>query len=338
MSLLGYDPTVYYRGRATIEAVSLGIPVDAGEAVFRCNLVTVTEGRMASSNAGHISSHEAAQLIDALNQRFASDRLRFFAGVGYRHILKLGGREESLGANCTPAHDIPGQPVAGYLPQGEGAGYLLELMAAAEEVLADHPVNQARRAAGKMAASGIWLFWGSGQVPVMPPFAEVFGVKAAMTSAVDLLNGLARMAGLTVLQLPGITDGPDNDFAGQAAGALRALESHDLVVIHVEAPDEAGHAGSVAEKTAMIERIDTDIIGPLRRYQAPLRLLIMPDHPTPIALRTHTGEPVPFIVSGDGVAASGGVRLTEPEAAAGGLLVDPGYTIMKRLVTGHGQG
>lgn len=344
MSLLGYDPTVYYRGRATIEAVSMGIPVDAADVFFRCNLVTVSDGRLTSFNAGHIGSDESQQLIDALNRALGNDRVRFYPGVGYRHILKLVGREETLAAECTPPHDIPGEPVDGYLPKGPGGDYLRELMAASEEVLAGHPVNRARRAAGKAPATAVWLFWGSGQVPAMPPFSEVFGVTAAMTSAVDLLNGLARMAGLDVLSLPGITDGPDNDFAGQAEGALAALEGHDLVVVHVEAPDEAGHAGSVAEKTAMIERIDGEIIARLRAWSADarrtsaaesLRLLVMPDHPTPIPVKTHTADPVPFMLSGSGFAGNGAVRFTEREAAASGLLVDPGYTIMRRLVTGR---
>ncbi len=344
MSLLGYDPTVYYRGRATIEAVSMGIPVEAADVFFRCNLVTVSDGRLTSFNAGHIGSDESQQLIDALNRTLGNDRVRFYPGVGYRHILKLVGREETLAAECTPPHDIPGELVDGYLPKGSGGDYLRELMAASEEVLAGHPANRARRAVGKAPATGVWLFWGSGQVPAMPPFSEVFGVTAAMTSAVDLLNGLARMAGLDVLSLPGITDGPDNDFAGQAEGALAALDGHDLVVVHVEAPDEAGHAGSVAEKTAMIERIDGEIIARLRAWSADarrtsaaesLRLLVMPDHPTPIPMKTHTADPVPFMLSGSGFAGNGAVRFTEREAAATGLLVDPGYTIMRRLVTGR---
>ncbi len=347
MSLLGYDPTVYYRGRATIEAVSMGISVDPGEVVFRCNLVTVENGRLVSFNAGHIGSDESRQLIDSLNRELGYYHARFYPGVGYRHILKLIGREETLAAACTPPHDIPGESVDGYLPRGPGSDYLRELMAASAELLFDHPVNRVRRAAGKPPATAVWLFWGSGQVPVMPSFSEVFGVTAAMTSAVDLLNGLARMAGFDVLSLTGITDGPDNDFAGQAEGALAALHGHDLVVIHVEAPDEAGHAGSVAEKTAMIERIDAEIIARLRAYSADslltsateaLRLLVMPDHPTPISVRTHTAHPVPFMLSGSGFAACGAVRFTEPEAVATGLLVDPGYTIMRRLVTGHAHG
>lgn len=339
MSLLGYDPTRYYRGRATIEAVSMGIPVGDNEVAFRCNLVSIRDGRMESFNAGHISSDESRQLIHALNKELGRGGVRFYPGVGYRHILVLAGRENTLKAACTPPHDIPGEPVADKLPQGPGADYLRELMTASEAVLAEHPVNVARRAAGQAEATGIWLFWGSGRLPEMPPFPEVFGVTAAMTSAVDLLNGLARMSGIDVLTLPGITDGPDNDFAGQAEGALAALQGHDLVVIHVEAPDEAGHSGKVAEKVAMIERIDGEIIARLRNYSGDaLRLLVMPDHPTPISVRTHTAEPVPFLLAGPGFSAGGAARFTERDAAASGLLVDPGYTIMKKLVTGLADG
>lgn len=339
MSLLGYDPTVYYRGRAAIEAVGMDIPVDDGEVAFRCNLVTVEDGRMRSHSCGGITSEEAHRLVDALNDELAGNGARFFRGVKYRHICKLVGREDTLSATCTPPHDILGQPVAEYLPRGPGSDYLRELMTASEAVLAGHPVNRTRRAAGKAPATGIWLFWGSGQVPAMPSFREVFGVTAAMTSAVDLLNGLARMADIDVLSLPGVSDGPENDYAGQAEGALAALDGHDLVVVHVEAPDEAAHVGSVTEKVAAIQQVDREIVARLRAYSADsLRLLVMPDHPTPISVRTHTADPVPFMLSGRGFTGNGATRFTERDAAATGLLVDPGYTIMRKLVTGRDDG
>jgi 2,3-bisphosphoglycerate-independent phosphoglycerate mutase len=212
MSVLGYDPRVYYRGRAAIEARSMGIPIGQGEAVFRCNLVAVRDGQMWDYSSGHISTDEAAELIAALNESLGNDQVRFYPGVSYRHICKLKGLEETLAATCTPPHDIPGQPISQFLPKGPGSGFLRDLMSRSEAVLQNHPVNIRRRARGEVPATMLWLFWGSGQILDMPPFKQVYGLKAAMTSGVDLLRGLAQMMGMTVLDIPGVTDGLDNDI------------------------------------------------------------------------------------------------------------------------------
>jgi len=331
MSVMGYDPAVYYKGRAGIEARSLGIDVGAGEAVFRCNLVNTDGGRMRDYSAGHIGSDEAGELIAALNKELGSDDITFYPGVSYRHILKLKGHGDALKAVCTPPHDIPGQSVAEHLPKGEGGAVLRDLMARSEIVLKDNPVNKKR----EVPATTIWLFWGSGRAPDMPAFKEVYGLSAAMTSGVDLLRGLAQMAGMTVLEIPGVTDGPDNDYAAQAAGALEALEGHELAVIHVEAPDEAAHGGDIAGKIAAIEKTDAEIAGRLRAWNRDdLRLLAMPDHPTPIELRTHTGDAVPFLLWGKGLEANGARRFTEAEAAKTGVSIGDGYKIMGKLVGG----
>ncbi|GAH83894.1 unnamed protein product, partial [marine sediment metagenome] len=248
MSVLGYDPKIYYQGRAGIEARSMGIPIGDGEVVFRCNLVTVRDDKMADYSSGHISSDDAKQLISALNESLGSDNIHFYPGVSYRHICKLKGREDTLMATCTPPHDIPGKPIDEFLPKGPGSDYLQDLMKRSEAVLQDHPVNIERRARGDNPATMIWLFWGSGRVPDMPAFKQVYGLEAAMTSGVDLLQGLARMVGMMVLDIPGVTDGLDNDYSAQAAGALEALGDHDMVVIHIEAPDEAAHTGSIDDK------------------------------------------------------------------------------------------
>jgi len=333
MSLLGYDPKVYYRGRAAIEAVSMGIPIARGEVVFRCNLVAIRGGRMRDYSAGHISTDEAKQLITALNESLGNDQIRFYPGISYRHICKLKGREDALGATCTPPHDIPGRAVSEFLPRGPGSEVLRDLMQRSETVLRDHPVNIARRSRGDEPATSIWLFWGSGRVPAMPPFKQVYGLSAALTSGVDLLRGLARMAGMEVLEVAGVTDGPDNDYTAQAGGALRALKEHDLVVVHIEAPDEAAHAGSIDGKIEAIERIDSEMLGRLRSFQGDaLRVLAMPDHPTPIETRTHSEEPVPFVLWGAGFTANGARRFTEAEAKGTGLFLEPGYKIMGRLV------
>jgi 2,3-bisphosphoglycerate-independent phosphoglycerate mutase len=311
----------------------MGIPIGDGEVVFRCNLVAVRDGRMWSYSSGHISSRESHRLIQALNESLSGDGVRFHPGVSYRHILKVSGREEMLGAICTPPHDISGQPIERFLPRGPGSGLLRRLMEASEEVLREHPVNQARRAAGKVPATMIWLFWGSGRPPQMPAFAEVRGLRAAMTSAVDLLNGLARLVGMDVLSLPGVTDGQDNDYVSQATGALQALDGHDLVVVHIEAPDEAAHSGSAEAKIEAIERVDREVVGRVAVWKGDaLRVLLLPDHPTPVATQAHSGEPVPFMLWGHGFAGNGARRFTEAEAAATGLFVDPGYNIMGWLV------
>jgi len=330
MSVLGYDPKVYYRGRAAIEARSIGVSVGDGEAVFRCNLVAVRDGRMWDYSAGHITAAEASQLIDALNDALGSDDIEFYPGTGYRHILKLRGHQDALSAQWTPPHDIPDKPVAEHLPRGGGSDILRQLMARSEAVLREHPVNKERLARGDTPATSIWLFWGSGPAPQMPPFREVYGLSAALTSGVGLLKGLGRMMAIDILEIPGVTDGPDNDYAAQADGALEALRSHDVVVVHIESPDEASHAGSIEEKVDAIQRIDSEVIGRLRSVEG-LRLLAMPDHHTPIELRTHTLEPVPFILWGPGLAANGAKGFTEAEAEATGLLIDPGYNIMGRL-------
>jgi 2,3-bisphosphoglycerate-independent phosphoglycerate mutase len=332
MSLLGYDPKVYYKGRASIEAASMGVPVKQGEAVFRCNLVSVEEGRMNSYCAGHISDKEAAAIVDSLNKELGNQTVEFFAGKSYRHLLKLKGNSEALKAACTPPHDIPGKKIAYHLPKGRGGGILRDLMQVAEAVLKDHPVNKKRQKRGLPQANGIWLFWGSGPLPPLPVFKEQYGLKAAITSAVDLLNGLGQMTGMEILKIKGVTDGPDNAFSVQAKGALAALKKKDLIVIHVEAPDEMGHAGNIEGKVKAIEKIDEEVLSCLREYKGELRLLITPDHPTPIALRTHVAEAVPFLLVGKGFKANGAAAFSEAEAKKTGLVIEPGFGIMEKLV------
>ena len=302
ISVLGYDPEAYYRGRSSIEARSMDIAIDAGEVVFRCNLVAIRDGKMWDYSAGHIGTGEARLLIAALEESLGDENIHFYPGVSYRHICKLKGKDDALLAACTPPHDIPNKTVAEFLPRGPGSDILRDLMARSEAVLRDHPVNVERRSRGDTPATSIWLFWGSGQATDMPAFEGVYGLRAAMTSGVDLLRGLARIVKMEVLDIPGVTDGLDNDYAAQAAGALEALRGHDLVVIHIEAPDEAAHAGSVD------------------------------DHPTPIKTQTHSDEPVPFMLWGPGFSPNGARRFTEAEAESTGFFVEEGYKIMGDLV------
>lgn len=333
MSIMGYDPKVYYRGRSAIEAFNMGIDIASDEEVFRCNLVAIGDGKMLDYSAGHITTAEARELIVSIDEALGNVNTKFYPGVGYRHILKTRDHQEALEAVCTPPHDISGKPVQDYLPQGKGSRVLRDLMVRSEAVLSQHPVNLARIARGDTPATTIWIFWPSGQLPSLPSFREIYGQRAAMISGVDLLRGLARMAKMDVIDVAGVTDGLDNDYAAQGAGAIKALEDHDLVIVHVEAPDEAGHSGSVADKVKAIESTDSEIVARLKDYKFDhLRLLILPDHPTPIDLLTHTGEPVPFLLCGPGLDPNGAGRLTEAEARAAGFFIQKGYDIIKRLI------
>jgi 2,3-bisphosphoglycerate-independent phosphoglycerate mutase len=333
MSILGYDPRKYYKGRSAIEAFSMGIDVGPGDIVFRCNLVAVKDGRMLDYSAGHITTAESKELISALDRTLGDANIRFYPGVSYRHILKFRGHDDTLEAVCTPPHDIPGKPVTEYLPKGKGSNILNDLMRRSEAVLKEHPVNQRRQSLGEVPATTIWLFWPSGQVPELPSFQQAYGVRAAMISGVDLLRGIARMAKMEIINIPGVTDGLDNDYVAQGEGTLRALEDHDLVVVHVEAPDESGHSGSIEHKVEAIESTDREIVSRLSSYKGDeLRLLVMPDHPTPIAIQTHTADPVPFLLAGPGFDPNGVRRLTESEAGSSGFSIQAGYDIIKTLI------
>ena len=332
MSVLGYDPQVYYRGRSAIEAHGIGLPINAGEAVFRCNLVTVRDGRMWSYSCDHISTGEGQQLVATLNERIGSDNVHFYPGVGYRHLCKIEGREDTLLARCTPPHDIPDKAVAEFLPNGPGSDLLRDIMASSELMFRDHPVNAERRARGDVPATMVWLFWGSGTIPPMPAFKEVYGLDAAAISGVDIVKGLARMTGLSVIDVPGVTGDMNNDYVSQAIGTLEALERYDIVVVHVEATDEAAHAGLIRDKIEAIQQVDEQIVSRLLSWnQDALRMLILPDHATPVETQTHVADPVPFVLWGPGFTANGARRFTEVEAKRTGVLVEQGFDIMRRL-------
>jgi len=333
MSLLGYDPTIYFKGRSAIEAISMDVPFTAKDILFRCNLVAVKDGMMWSYCAGHISGDEGQVLIEALNKELGSKNVCFYPGVGYRHICKITGHDIALDAICTPPHDIPNKPIAEFMPHGPGSDILVDLMERSRYVLSDHPVNSKRLSNGEIPATMIWLFWGSGKIPTLPSFETKYGVKGAITSAVDLLRGLGKMTGLKILNISGVTDNINNDYAAQATGALKALEDHDIVVIHVEAPDEAGHSGSVENKILSIEMIDREIVSRLLLWKGDIiRILVMPDHPTPIAVQTHTEEAVPFVVWGKGIVPNGAAHFSEAEARNAGIFIQNGYNMMDKLV------
>ncbi len=337
-SILGYDPVADRVGRGAIEAASMGVTLAPDEVALRMNLVNVEDGVMRSYASGRIPTDESRAIVGELSEVLATPIFAFHPGVAYRHVLVVKGHPELLEAVYQPAHDITDKPVASHLPTGPGSALLLELMGRARELLRRSPVNARRAERGQLRATDIWPFWPGKAPSGMVPFEKARGLRGAMTSGVDLLNGLAVLAGLTRLRIAGVSDGPDNDYAAQAEAGLAALADHDLVIIHVESPDEAGHAGDADGKVAAIEAIDREIVSRARAAAARfardggLRILAMPDHPTPVALKTHALEPVPFVLAGPGIARNGADRYDEAAAAATGMALDPGRLVMDRLL------
>lgn len=339
LSMFGYDPQACYTGRSPLEAASMGVSLAPEDVSFRLNLVTLgqQDGReiMEDFSAGHISTEEARSLVLTLQEQLGSERFQFYPGVSYRHLLVWRGGFDTM--TFTPPHDITGQPVAAHLPRGDNADSLLALMQQARAILADHPVNRQRRADGKRPANAMWL-WGQGRAPHMPTMQERFGLTGAVISAVDLIKGIGIYAGLDVIDVPGATGYIDTNYRGKADYALEALKTRDYVYVHVEAPDEASHGGLLQEKIRAIEAFDELVVGTVfegLRAGGPFRLLIAPDHPTPVRLMTHTDQPIPFILYGS----QGEFRAEQPapgydEAAAAfsGVFLAQGYRLMERLV------
>ena len=318
LGLLGYHPgRIEYTGRAALEAAARGVVVPAGGAVFRANFVTAEDGRMADHSAGHLSGDEGAALIDFLGKNLALDGISLHAGVGYRHLCVIADMAIQIPAT-TPPHDIVGRQLNEYAPRGGFSSWVLEVERTSAELLADHPINRKRRAEGKRPASQLWLWAGSTPM-TLPLFAARYGREGAMITAVDLLRGIARLAGMEVIDVPGATGFLDTHYAGKGKMALEALERTPFVAVHVEAPDEAGHAGDAAAKIRALENIDSHILAPLLDESdrtGDIRIAASPDHPTPLELRTHSSDPVPFALWGAGIPASGVESYDEVQAAA----------------------
>ena len=312
LSVLGYDPRVSYTGRGPLEAASMGIDLREGEMAYRCNLVTVRDGLMVDFNAGHISSAEGAALLRDLDAVLGG--VRVYPGISYRNLLVL---PEGRGSLTTPPHDIVGRPIQEYLPRGDDAAALLECMERSCEVFSDHPVNRRRVQEGKNPATGIWP-WSGGKRPSLEPFRKKYGLAGGVISGVDLLGGIARLAGMEVIRVPGATGFIDTDYKAKARYAVDALDRLDFVYMHVEAPDEAGHMGSVDEKVRAIERLDEAIGIILERPET--IVAVLPDHPTPIRCRTHTADPVPFAVLGKGKDGVKGFSEREARKGSFGLM------------------
>lgn len=342
LSVMGYDPLRFYSGRAPIEAASIGVRLGQGDVAFRCNLVTLGErdGKwwMDDYSAGHIATSDAALFIAALQQQINVPDIAFYPGVSYRHLMVW--ESGHAGMKTTPPHDISGRPIEEYLPQGEGAERLRDLMDKSRRIFASLEANRRRHC----PVSSIWL-WGQGRPLKLPRFQDKYGLSGSVISAVDLVKGLGICAGLSVIQVPGATGWLDTNYEGKASAALDALAEGDFVYVHVEAPDEASHKGSFDEKVRAIEDFDSRIVGPVlagleERFSA-FRLLILPDHPTPLSLKTHAADPVPFILyasSDRDRREHTGRGYNELDAAAAGLFIESGWELMDRLMCNAGCG
>jgi 2,3-bisphosphoglycerate-independent phosphoglycerate mutase len=348
LSLFGYDPLAVYTGRAPLETAAMGIPLGPHDWAVRCNLVN-TEGEvMRDFTAGHITSEEGRPLLEALQSALGGPaerivpgnrgQLEFHAGVSYRNILvyrgEAGAAPFSAETKTQPPHDVPDQPIADHLPRGPGADLLRALMERSRPVLAGHPVNQARRPAGKLPATQVWL-WGQGRAPSLRPFAAAYGKRGAILSAVDLVRGVGVLLGWKRIDVPGATGYLDTDYAAKGRYAVAALAEHDLVCVHVEAPDEASHEGKADEKVKALEQIDRHIVGPLLEAlpgHGEWRVLVSPDHRTTLRTRAHAYGMVPFAMAGTGIAAHGQPSYDEAVAEASDLAFERGFELMPRFL------
>ena len=339
LSVLGYDPAECYTGRSPLEAASIGIELTDTDVTLRCNLVTLSDEEtyedktMIDYSAGDISSKEAAELIDAVEKALGNDIYSFYSGVSYRHCLVVKNGTTDLG-NMTPPHDISGRVIGEYLSTHPNAVDLIDLMKKSVAVLKDHPVNLKRIAEGKRPANSIWL-WGEGTKPQMVSFYDKFNITAGVVSAVDLIKGIGKLAKCQVAEVSGATGYIDTNFEGKAKAACELFETCDLVYVHVEAPDECGHRGEAENKVKAIELIDKKILAPVLEElekQGEYRVLIAPDHPTPLITKTHARDPVPFLIY-DNKKNLGGVEVfTEETASSTGVYYDHGPDIMKVLL------
>ncbi len=357
LSLLGYDPNVYFTGRAPLEAAAQGIQLAAEDWAVRCNLVTVEDQVMRSFTAGHISSEEAAELLEALQadlaasaQQEANDgagpqaggalapavcrSLEFVPGVSYRNLLLFRPQQAaapfSAETRSTPPHDLTDKSVAEDFPRGPGSDLLTDVMGRSQELFADHRVNRARRSAGKPPATNVWL-WGLGKTPQLTPFQELYGKTGKMITAVDLLRGLAALIGWDRIEVPGATGYTDTDYGAKGRYAVAAIPTTDVICVHVEATDEASHEGDVAAKIKALEEIDTHIVRPVceaLQQQGDYRILVSPDHPTPVRTKTHSHGAVPFCIAGRGIEADGNSSYDEPTADASELAFAAGAQLM----------
>lgn len=332
LSILGYDPLKYYTGRGPLEAKNLGIELGEEDVAFRCNLITAEGDKLVDYSAGHITTKEAHTLIEYLNKKLGGAGIRFYPGVSYRNVMVI--RNLGLNAKCVPPHDIIGKSISKHLPRGIGAERLITLMHASRTILAEHEINHVRIDLKENPANMIWL-WGQGKKPQMPKFKERFGITGAIISAVDLVNGIGKTLGFEVIKVPGVTGYYDTNYLGMGEYGVKALERQDFVFIHVEAPDEAGHNGDLREKITAIEKFDNLVVGTVLSHfkkAKDFRILVLPDHYTPISLRTHTAEPVFFAICGWNIIADEISSFNEAAAHRSHLRLDEGWKLMEHFL------
>ncbi|MFB0554562.1 MAG: cofactor-independent phosphoglycerate mutase [Phycisphaerae bacterium] len=329
MSLLGYDPQRYYTGRAPIEAVARNIRLSTDDWIFRCNLITIADGKMADHSAGHISTAEAGKLVKELDEQLGNEQIRFHTGVSYRHLLVFKGLNFDI--RTYPPHDHIGKAIEKILPRGKGAELLIDLMARSQQLFTNHDINKVRKDLGENQVSSIWL-WGQGKRAQMERFQKRFGLKGVTITAVDLVKGLSKLIGFDLINVPGATGFIDTNYQGKASAAIEALKEYDIVFVHIEAPDEASHNGNAEMKKKAVEQIDKYIVGPvleaLQGYES-WRILVMPDHPTPIRNCAHSPEPVPFAMAGDNISGILHTTFSEANAAKSGFRIDKGFELME---------
>ena len=341
LSVMGYDTKKCYSGRSPLEAASIGVEMKDSDVTFRCNLVTLSDEEnyadktMLDYSSGEISTEEASQLIEAVAKELNTDVIRFYPGISYRHLTVWDGG--STNVNFTPPHDISDRKIGDYLPKGDGADILLDMMKRSEEILVNHPVNKKRAAQGKNMATSIWV-WGEGTKPQLDNFEEKFGLKGSVISAVDLIKGIAKCAGMNSIDVEGATGNCETNWDGKAQAALDALlNGSDFVYVHMEAPDEMGHQGLPEKKKFAVETIDSKVVkflkDNLEERGIDYKMLIMPDHPTPIKLKTHVSDPVPYVIFDSTKTNDGsGLSYTEENGKQTGIYIEKGYTLMNRFL------
>lgn len=337
LSILGYDPRKIYCGRAPLEAAAHDIVLQEGQVAFRCNLVTVSDSVMVDYSAGHISTEEGGELIDALNERIDIPGIRFYKGVSYRHLLIIDEQivnHQFQNIRCIPPHDIIGQHVEHNLPKGNGSDFIYRVMQRAAEILCDHEINTVKLDLQENPANNIWL-WGPGTRPQLDSFQSKYNRTGGMISAVDLLCGIAKLVGLRIIDVPGITGFFDTNYEGKADYALHSLLENDFIFVHVEAPDEAGHSGSLTEKIRAIENFDEKVVGRIiakaPQFFPDWRIMILSDHTTPVSLKKHGTEPVPFAIMGSGIQKDSVTEFNENSVKKGGYKLQDGWNILPLL-------
>lgn len=335
LSILGYDPLKYFSGRGPLEAANMGIELNEDEVAFRANLVTIGDEKMLDYSSGHISNKEAHILINDLDKQMKCDSVRFYPGVSYRHLMVVKDTKPSLlNIKCTPPHDIIEKSILKYQPQGKNAEFLIDIMQRSSEILKANDINKVRVDLGESPGNAVWL-WGQGKKTNIPLFKYKYGLEGSVISAVDLIKGMGKVAGLTPINVPGATGYYDTNYQGKAEYAIESLKNNDFIFIHVEAPDEAGHNGDLRAKITAIEKFDAHVVGTIMNYfknKFDFRVVVLPDHYTPVSVRTHTPEPVFFCLYGQGVTKDEICAFNEAAASESKLSFSKGWQLMDYFI------